>query len=346
MEQNSLFHNRYILEKHLGGGNFSEVWLAKDTVADNVLVAIKIYTLSAEIGTEGQSSFAREFSIVVNVNHTNLLKPSHYDICDGQPYLVLPYCKKGSILESKGKFTEEEAWKLIADIADGIAYLHKINPPIIHQDIKPDNILIDDSGKFLLTDFGVSTKVKSAIQKTVGMGDYNSAGTMAYMAPERFEKDSLPCLANDIFSLGATVFEMLTGDVPFGENGGLDFSLEKTMPTISGNFSDTLKQTILSCLEFEAWKRPFAEKLSEIAHTQLQNQNKEKTVSQAEISVGRKTQVKNVTRQKKQPEQPIEQISQQQTPDQKETSSSSILWIVSAALGLLAGGLVGWFIEI
>lgn len=119
-----------------------------------------------------------------------------------------------------GKFSEQDAWRLLRDVASGLAWLHAMNPPVIHQDIKPDNIMVADNGDFMITDFGVSTHLRSTLRKSLSSA-FSSAGTVAYMAPERFGKDNTPIMANDIYSLGATVFEMLSGDTPFGDDGGL-----------------------------------------------------------------------------------------------------------------------------
>ena len=259
MEGNKLFHDRYFLERLLGRGNFSEVWLAKDTKTD-IQVALKIYAPATGLDDAGLNVFAREFSLVVNANHKNLLKPLYYDSCDRKPYLVLPYCEQGSIMKQVGKFTEQEAWKLIRDVASGLAWLHGMNPPVIHQDIKPDNIMIGEKGDFMITDFGVSSHLKSTLRKSLSSA-FSSAGTIAYMAPERFGKDNTPIMANDIYSLGTTVFEMLTGDTPFGDDGGLVQKKGAEVPELQGSFSAQLKKVVGKCLRTNPWERPTAEQL-------------------------------------------------------------------------------------
>lgn len=259
MEGNKLFHDRYFLERLLGRGNFSEVWLAKDTKTD-IQVALKIYAPATGLDDAGLNVFAREFSLVVNANHKNLLKPLYYDSCDRKPYLVLPYCKQGSIMKQVGKFTEQEAWKLIRDVASGLAWLHGMNPPVIHQDIKPDNIMIGEKGDFMITDFGVSSHLKSTLRKSLSSA-FSSAGTIAYMAPERFGKDNTPIMANDIYSLGATAFEMLAGDTPFGDDGGFVQKKGAEVPELQGDFSVQLKKVIAKCLRTNPWERPTAEQL-------------------------------------------------------------------------------------
>ncbi len=271
MEENKLFHERYFLERLLGRGNFSEVWLAKDTKTD-IQVALKIYAPATGLDDAGLNVFAREFSLVINANHKNLLKPTYYDSSERKPYLVLPYCQQGSILKSVGKFSEMDAWRLIRDVACGLAWLHNMNPPIIHQDIKPDNIMIGDNGDFMITDFGVSTHVKSTLRKSLSAA-FSSAGTIAYMAPERFGKDNTPIMANDIYSLGATVFEMLSGDAPFGNDGGLMQKKGAEVPELQGNYSNQLKKVIHKCLKTNPWERPTAEQLEQYADCGLQGQN-------------------------------------------------------------------------
>ena len=143
MEQNSIFHERYQLLKLIGRGNFSEVWLAND-LKTHLEVALKIYAPATGLDDEGLNVLAREFSLVVGVNHKNLLRPLYYDSCDRKPYLVLPYCKNGSTMKYIGKMDEHDAWLFIRDVAAGLAFLHEYDPPIIHQDIKPDNIMIGE----------------------------------------------------------------------------------------------------------------------------------------------------------------------------------------------------------
>lgn len=267
MEANNLFNNRYFLERLLGRGNFSEVWLAKDTKTE-IKVALKIYAPATGLDDAGLNVFAREFSLVVNANHKNLLKPLYYDSFERKPFLVLPFCENGSTMKEIGKMTENEAWRLIRDVSSGLAWLHNMKPPVIHQDIKPDNIMIGENGHFMITDFGVSTHVKSTLRKSMSAA-FSSAGTIAYMAPERFSKDNTPIMANDIYSLGATVYELLTGDTPFGDDGGLIQMKGAEVPELKGDYSPQLKEVIARCLRTNPWERPTAEQLERYAEDGL-----------------------------------------------------------------------------
>lgn len=254
LTNNTLFANRFILRNLLGRGGFSEVWLASDSFT-NLEVAIKIYAPGQGMDENGMKDFCKELSQVYDLNHQNLLKPQHVDSFEGMPYLVMTYCQNGSCKSKIGSMLEEDVWKLIADVAAGLAYLHERN--IIHQDIKPDNILIDNNGNYVITDFGISVKVRSTLRKSMNVQS-STSGTTAYMGPERFSKNPQVIPASDIWSLGATVYELITGKVPFGEmGGGMQFNGAE-LPTIHANISSSLKQVLAKMLAEEPSQRPVA----------------------------------------------------------------------------------------
>lgn len=271
LQENEIFASRYRLERMLGRGGYSEVWLAEDTYT-SLLVALKIYAPGAGLDEEGVKLFSQEFALVFNLNHSNLLKPSFYDTEERMPYLVLPYCRNGSAHKEVGRMSEEEAWKFFRDAAAGLEYLHMQDPPLIHQDIKPDNVLIDDNGRFLITDFGISTRIRSTLRKSVQQTS-NTGGTLAYMGPERFGKHPAPIIASDIWSLGATVFELITGYPPFDEHGGIVQKSGADLPEIGENCSSELKELITACLALEPWDRPTAAQIREYVETRLRGEH-------------------------------------------------------------------------
>ena len=260
------FAERYELNRLLGRGGFSEVWLAKD-IRTGVMVAVKIYAPGQGLDEEGITSFSQEFSLVFDMNHTNLLHPTHFDSWQGMPFLILPFCKNGSAFKyiSEGKtMPENECWKLLHDTAAGLAYLHEKEPPIIHQDIKPDNILINDEGGYMITDFGISARVRHTLHQAAAKDQ--SSGTMAYMGPERFSKNPTPIMASDIWSLGAMLYELMTNDAPFGNFGGGMQKGGAEIPEIKTDYSQQLKDVVYKCLSKETWDRPSARQLQEYAY--------------------------------------------------------------------------------
>lgn len=253
-------NNRYYLEKLLGRGGFSEVWLVKDSIT-NLELALKVYAPGMGMDEDGLQTFSQELARVYNLNHTNLLKPQHVDSWQGMPYLTMSYCPQGSLVKRIGKMSEQEIRKVIHDVAAGLAYLHERD--IIHQDIKPDNILIDSVGNYVITDFGISTRARSTLRKSVAASSANSGGTIAYMGPERFGKEPAPIKASDIWSLGAMCYELMIGNTPFGEHGGLIQKSGAEVPNIQGNYSNELKQIVEQMLSLDPWDRPTAAALAE-----------------------------------------------------------------------------------
>ena len=281
LQENTIFANRYQLKHLIGRGGFSEVWLAQDSYT-KLDIAIKVYAPGQGMDSDGLADFSHELAGVFNLNHTNLLKPTHVDAWEGMPYLIMSFCSRGSLTKQIGKLSEQELWHVLHDVAAGLAYLHKND--IVHQDIKPDNILIDDSGNYVITDFGISTKARSTLRKSV-IGGAVSGGTMAYMGPERFSKQPAPTKASDIWSLGAMMFELITGNVPFGEMGGGMQKGGAEIPDITEDVSDELKATIEQMLSLETWDRPIAQ--------DLLNTSQIRTRDIPSSNISRKTQLKN-----------------------------------------------------
>ena len=284
-----LFDNHYKLIRPLNTeGGTADVWLALDTTTvsdkdalDNapflddaklseigLLVAIKIYKPKNALDIEGERRFREEFVIVFNCNHANLIHPAYFSIFEETPYLVLPYCQQGSSELLIGGFVkDDDLWRYIHDVAAGLNYLHHCNPPIIHQDIKPANVLIDDSGNYAITDFGISAKRFKQLNSNSESDDFEEqSGTYAYMAPERFIEGNIPSAESDIWAFGATLYELLTGCVPFGEDGGLAQPEGKVSLSFKDiKISDDIKRLICACLSRNPSDRPTAEQLRDAA---------------------------------------------------------------------------------
>lgn len=267
LQPNTTFDNHYTLIRQLGRGGFSEVWLAHDSYMD-IDVAIKIYAPGQGMDPNSIDEFRREITGVFQLNHPNLLCPKHLGIWENMPYLIMAYCPAGSCLKFVGNISESEIWHLIHDVAAGLAYLHEKD--IVHQDIKPDNILVDTEGNYLITDFGISTRARSTLRKSV-IGGSTSGGTTAYMGPERFSRQPAPTKASDIWSFGAMAFELLEGVTPFGEIGGGMQKGGAEIPFINAPVSDALKFTIFKMLSKETWDRPTAEELYTYVDAKIKN---------------------------------------------------------------------------
>ena len=253
----------YKLVRQLGQGSFGDVWLAHNLLAD-IDVAIKFY---GTLDQKGIEEFRNEFKIAYKLHHPNLLNINHFDVFDNCPYLVMPYCENGSVSRLVGQMPEAEIWKFVLDVSGGLAFLHSQQPPVVHQDIKPDNILITSDGRFVISDFGISRSFRTKMSRT---NNVSSSGTIAYMGPERFSEKPMVVLASDIWAFGMTLYELMTGDVLWEGMGGCVQLNGARLPAISGTFSNELTQLVTSCLAAETWNRPTASQVHEYASAYIQ----------------------------------------------------------------------------
>ncbi len=321
LSEGVVINNRYRLLSYKGRGTFGEVWQALDEMLGTE-VAVKVYV---SLDVAGREEFKEEYRLTCDLHHNNLLTVSHFDEWEGRPFLVMKYCDRGSVAHLTGKMSEVQMWTFIRDVASGLAYLHTLVPePIVHQDIKPDNILEDDYGRFLITDFGISKKIRATMRKQSGRA--TGAGAMAYMGPERFSKEPSPIKASDIWSLGVTICELATGELPFCGMGGGMLKKGAEMPSLGVPWSKELNSVMQACLAPEPWDRPTAAQLTEYASAKVDGRevfptwNKKKEGGSSETTMKsdmRRTQLKGNTFTGKgtEPNKPRRKI----VPPEKET---------------------------
>ena len=263
-QPNTIFHDRYLLKEIKGRGSFGEVWLAHDQKLD-IDVAIKVYIA---LDTRGVEEFKTEYKTAFGLNHPNLLHAYYFDTIEDRPYLVMPYCPN-SAMDLIGHIDEPTMWRLLRDVASGLSYLHSLE--IVHHDIKPDNILVDENGNFVITDFGISVKFRSTLRRNSSrqLQKQERSGSIPYMGPEMFAEEAEAVNATDIWALGVTMFEMLNGELPFFGQGGAMQMNGAQVPELQGNWSDNLKKVVKMCLAPQSWDRPSALQLVNYAEATL-----------------------------------------------------------------------------
>ena len=282
-----IIKERYSLIRFLGNGSFGEVWLAHDQLSGRD-VALKIYLTLDPAGVE---EFQREYANTIDLSSPFLLTPEYFDVYGRRPFLVMKYCENGSSSKLVGNVTEDQLWQFIQDVANGLAVLHNQSDPIVHQDIKPDNILIDSNGRFLITDFGISKRLRATMRRQ-SKRDV-SAGAMPYMAPERFDSNPRLNTASDIWSLGASIYELVMGELPFSGFGGAMQRNGADMPSLPNNYSPVLNVIMQRCLNPEAGNRPTAVDLSKWASSRtipnISSANSHKTIVKQPATVQEST---------------------------------------------------------
>lgn len=257
---NDTINDRYVLNKSIGRGSFGEVWLATDKKI-GINVAIKIYVA---LDSRGLDEFKNEFKSVYSLHHPNLLKADYFDNAGEQPYLVMQYCPSSAV-DLIGEISEDEIWKFVRDVASGLAYLHEND--IVHRDIKPDNVLKDAAGHYVITDFGLSLKMRSTLRRASTRLQNNAsdqAGSISYMAPELFKAEPESVKATDIWALGATIYELATGSLPFMGQGGVMQLHGAETPKLPSTFSKRLSDLMGKCLSANTWDRPAAQDIVKI----------------------------------------------------------------------------------
>ncbi|MFC2140992.1 serine/threonine protein kinase, partial [Acidobacteriota bacterium] len=213
----------YKIEKKLGEGGMAAVFLGIQEKSHRK-VALKILDPSMLKHKVFELRFLHEAETAANMDHANII--SIYDIgrVGDYCYMVMEYLKeslKERLLGYPGfKLKPDLAWNILKPIAEALGYAH--NRGIIHRDIKPDNIMFREDGTPVLTDFGIARALDSNIRMTrSGI----SVGTPYYMSPEQCKAEKVDG-RSDIYSLGVVLFEILTGQKPYGADNPMAVALK------------------------------------------------------------------------------------------------------------------------
>jgi len=205
---------RYIILHTIGKGEFGKVKLAYDPQKD-IEVAIKFIKRSNITSAQKQAKLEREINILQNLDHPNIVRL--FDVIETEKYIgiVMAYANGGELFEyiSENQYlSEEESAKFFIQLLDGVQYLHSRH--IVHRDLKLENLLLDQKGDIIITDFGFannSRKNPSGLLST-------SCGSPCYAAPELVINDNYIGEAADIWSCGIILYAMLCGYLPFDDD--------------------------------------------------------------------------------------------------------------------------------
>jgi eukaryotic-like serine/threonine-protein kinase len=206
----TVLSSRYRLEAKLGSGGMSTVYLARDETLDRP-VAVKVMHREMSEQEDQLQRFRQEARAVAKLTHPNVVSVIDAGEDGGHPYIVFEYVK-GETLKQRvnrvGALDTQEAIAYAIEVARGLSVAHGRN--MVHRDIKPQNVLIDEEGRAKLTDFGISRQLEQDGMTATG----RVLGTTDYVAPEQAMGRKVDP-RSDIYSLGVVLYEMLVGQVPF-----------------------------------------------------------------------------------------------------------------------------------
>ena len=244
-------NNRYRIVKLVGQGGFGAVYRAWD-VNLKVPVALKE---NADTGPDAQRQFEREAHLLANLRHANLPRVSDHFVLPGQgQYLVMDFVEGKSLsdllAERGGPLPEAEVLPWIRQVCGALEYLHTRTPPVIHRDIKPDNIIIGPDGRAMLVDFGISKEFAPGKGTTVGA----RAITPGYSPPEQYSAAGTDT-RSDVYALGATFYTLLTGKEPPESVVLIGGGLLPAPRALNPDISPPVEDAILAAMNLDIGRR-------------------------------------------------------------------------------------------
>ena len=249
---NNIICNRYKILDHLGTGGMATVWLGYDTILDRQ-VAIKTFKIDAN-DEDAVKRFNREAKAVTSLSHPNIV--SIYDVeNEGEfYYLILEYVEGMTLKDymiKNPRIPIETIVYIAKQIAAGLSHAHQNG--IIHRDIKPQNILMNDNLTCKITDFGIAR----AYGDTTLTQTNQMLGTVYYLSPEQ-ARGNVATAQSDIYSLGILIFEMITGQIPFKGESAVAIALkhlQEELPDID-KYRENVPQSVKNIVLQATMKNP------------------------------------------------------------------------------------------
>ncbi|MEP6946776.1 MAG: protein kinase [Acidobacteriota bacterium] len=270
-------NGRYRISKKIGGGGMGAVYLAFDQNLGGTQRAVK-EMVQSHIEEEQQAKaiddFKRESMILSTLDHPSIptIYDYFYDEEESRFYLVMKYISGGDLASRlraapEGRIDERTVTEWALQIIDVLDYLHSLPTTIVYRDLKPSNVMIDgNTGRIMLIDFGIARSINQNQEKGV-----TAVGTMGYAPPELFSGQVEP--RSDIYSLGSTMFHLLTGADP--QNNPLlifDFQKNPRPRQINPRLSDQMERILMRAVEYNADARfASAADMRRALHDHLEN---------------------------------------------------------------------------
>jgi serine/threonine protein kinase len=247
---------RYEILEPLGRGGMGEVYKVRDTKLDEE-IALKL--LRPDIASDKSmiERFRNELKLARKITHKNVCRMHDFHEEEDIPFITMEYVEGDNLkncIQNNGKLSIEEALNITKQVITGLMEAHELG--VVHRDLKPQNIMIDKKGHAKIMDFGIARSVEAPGVTTTGM----IIGTPDYISPEQAEGEEAD-QRSDIYSLGAILYEMVTGRVPFKGDTAISVAIKhKTqLPVdprkLNPEVSEDLSRLILICMEKKRERR-------------------------------------------------------------------------------------------
>jgi serine/threonine protein kinase len=204
----------YEIVERIAQGGMATVYRGRQTTIGREGRRVAIKVIDAEYAKDPTLSerFRREVEMTADLQHPHILPVYDYGQIDNRPYIVMAYMPGGSVhdlIVAPGEIPFQRIQRIIDQTSAALDYAHRSG--VIHRDLKPSNILLDNDGNAHLADFGIAKVLREESQQLTGD---KIIGTLSYMAPEMFKREAVTP-AVDIYALGVTLYQMLTGETPY-----------------------------------------------------------------------------------------------------------------------------------
>lgn len=258
--------DRFKLVKLIGAGGMGEVWLADDQSLQRP-VAIKLLPRQLRLDPVAMENLRRETVRCQKLGHPHIVRVHDLHEHGDHAFVSMEYVDGRSLAvlraeQPKGVFSWEAVRPWMRQLADALDFAHRER--IIHRDVKPSNLILDSEGRLKLADFGVAATVSDTVNHV--SAHHPTSGTVAFMSPQQME-GLLPRKSDDIYSLGATLYQLLTGKPPF-YTGDIHYQLKHKAPVavrerlkefgIENPVSGSVDEGILKCLAKTPRDRPLS----------------------------------------------------------------------------------------
>ena len=334
-------NDRYEIEKLIGEGGMANVYLANDTILDRK-VAVKVLRGDLAGDEKFVRRFQREALSASSLSHPNIVEIYDVGEDDGNFYIVMEFIEGKTLkqlIKKRGVLSLPETMDIMLQLLDALASAH--DSYIIHRDIKPQNIMIKESGLVKITDFGIAMALNS-----VELTQTNSVmGSVHYLPPEQASGKG-STIRSDIYSLGILMFEMLTGKMPFKGDSAVEIALKhmkEPLPSVR-EINPVVPQSVENIILKAAAKNPKnryrdVREMAEDIKTSLdeERENEQKIVFKYPETDFSDTKVVTAQKEEKKEEKDEKPVAKQITEEDKiEKSNKKKMVIISSIIAVFA----------